>query len=151
MRAHRAPIKVEQSSAAKVVNIIEELYARAIRFVEVIDAAVFGTIARQRRLPPEELSHSRHAQEYPELHVAGFICQTLRASRPTCASSDIQLCGPRYDDIKLDTIVFRYSKSRGQAPLLDETVTQRASGTLCVSSSRLFPVTMTCNVSVTSW
>ena len=67
------------SSAAKVVNIIEELYARAIRFVEVIDAAVFGIIARQRHLRSEELSHSRHAQEYPELHVAGFICQTLRA------------------------------------------------------------------------
>ena len=76
MRAHRSPIKTEESTAAKVVMIIEELYARAIRFVEVIDAAVFGTIARQRRLPPEELSHSRHAQEYPELHVAGFICQT---------------------------------------------------------------------------
>ena len=58
MRAHRAPIKTEENSAAKVVNIIEELYARAIRFVEVIDAAVFGTLARQRRLRPEELSHS---------------------------------------------------------------------------------------------
>ena len=69
----------EDKHRFKLVNIIEELYARAIRFVEVIDAAVFGTIARQRRLPPEELSHSRHAQEYPELHVVGFICQTLRA------------------------------------------------------------------------